>query len=120
MAEDKLPEPQDLEPFWDKTLRALLSLDQSFTEHNLHRSCQEEAIKNLGPLIVGSLGWKQLRGKCLDRWHLFTKAVDEVFGLTRQQLEDQFFALEPHQGESSAAFVMRVEVARRNVGVEAS
>jgi hypothetical protein len=79
-----------------------------------------KAIGNLGPLLVGSLGWQQLRGKDIDDWLKFQRAVEEVFGLTRQQLEDQFFTLEPAPGEAASAFLMRVEVARRNVGVDAS
>jgi hypothetical protein len=66
------------------------------------------------------MGWQQLRGRNLDDWLKFQRAVEEVFGLTRQQLEDQFFALEPAPDKASPAFVMRVEVARRNVGVDAS
>ena len=53
----------------------------------------------------------------MSDWSRFTKAVEEAFGLTRQQLEDQFFALGPQAGEGSAAFVVRAEVARRKLGV---
>ncbi len=118
LAENTLPEPADLEPFWDRTKRALLSLDQSFSETNLVMKCGGNAVANLGPLIIGAVGWQQIKGKHMSDWSRFTKAVEEAFGLTRQQLEDQFFALEPQAGEGSAAFVVRAEVARRKLGVD--
>ena len=84
LAEDTLPEPADLEPFWDRTKRALLSLDQSFSETNLVMKCGGGAIANLGPLIIGAVGWQQIKGKHKTYWNRFTKAVEEAFGLTRQ------------------------------------
>ncbi len=66
------------------------------------------------------MGWQQLKGKRIDDWCQFVRVMEDIFGLTRQQLEDQFFAIEPLAGETSPAFVMRVEVARRNAGVDVS
>ena len=83
LAEDTLPEPTDLGPFWEKTKRALLSLDQSFTEHELMLRCGPTAVQNLGPLIVGAMGWQQLKGRRVDDWPLFVRAVEDIFGLTR-------------------------------------
>ena len=44
LAEHKLPEPADLNPFWDRTKRALLSLDKSFAEPELYLRCGPDAI----------------------------------------------------------------------------
>ncbi len=54
----------------------------------------------------------------MDSWQKFMRCVEEAFGMTQQQLEDTFFALEPEQGEASAAFVMRVERERRSLGID--
>ena len=88
LADDTLLEPADLGPFWEKIKGALQSLDQSFTEHHLMLKCGPTAVQNLGPLIVGAMGWQQLKGKSIDDWPQFVRVVEENFGLTRQQLED--------------------------------
>lgn len=88
LAEEKLPEPTDLGPFWDRAKRALLSLDQSFSDRDLFMRAGPAAVNNLGPLLIGSMGWQQLKDMKLNDWAQFEAAVEGVFGLTRQQLED--------------------------------
>ncbi len=39
--------------------------------------------------------------------------MERVFGLTQQKKEDRYFAMYPEEGESSPAFVMRVERYRK-------
>ena len=46
------------------------------------------------------------------------KEVEEQFGLSRDQMEEQFFGMHPVAGESSAAFVLRVETARRRMNID--
>ena len=46
------------------------------------------------------------------------KEVEVVFGLSGEQLEENFFALERRRDESSAQFVLRIEMERRKLGVD--
>ena len=115
LAEESLPKCKDLRPFWDKVRRTLRSLDPSFTEHNLRTQLGATAIENLGPLFVGSAGWQQLSGKPFNNWDELEAAVEENFGMTQQQLMDQFFSMEPEEGERPSAFALGVEVLRRKL-----
>lgn len=42
--------------------------------------------------------------------------MEKEFGLSQDRLEDRFFTMRPEVGESSHAFVLRAEKARRNLG----
>ena len=53
----------------------------------------------------------------MDSWFSFTRETEAVFGLTEEQLEDEFFALTPQPGETSAAFVLRVELERKRLDI---
>lgn len=55
LADDALPEPADLTPFWGKVERALVSLDPSFGAMN--HLFREPHVQNLGPYILGAKGW---------------------------------------------------------------
>ena len=57
-----------------------------------------------------------MRGERLSSWGEFVQAVEREFGMTEEQREEKFLALEPKQGESSAQFVLRVERMRRAWG----
>lgn len=46
------------------------------------------------------------------------KEVEEVFGVTKDQLEEQFFGLTPKQQETSPEFVLRVEMERRRLNLD--
>jgi hypothetical protein len=51
-------------------------------------------------------------------WQAFVKEVEEQFGLSRDQMEEQFFGMHPSPGEASTAFVLRVENARRRMAID--
>jgi hypothetical protein len=51
-------------------------------------------------------------------WQMFVKEVEEQFGLSRDQMEEQFFGMHPVPGEVSTAFVLRVETARRRMAID--
>ncbi len=46
------------------------------------------------------------------------KEVEVVFGMSSEQLEERFFALEKRRDETSAQFVLRVEMERRMLGMD--
>lgn len=116
LAETTLPEPQDLGAFWGSVERALLSLDPTFRGYKF--DFREGHIDNLGPYILGAKGWAQLGNKSYRSWGMFEKEVEEVFGVTKDQMEEQFFALAPKPQESSPEFVLRIEMERRRLGVD--
>ena len=44
--------------------------------------------------------------------------MEEVFGVTKDQLEEQFFGLAPKPQETFPEFVLRVEMERRRLGMD--
>ena len=44
--------------------------------------------------------------------------MEEQFGLSRDQMEEQFFGMHPFKGETSTAFVLCVETARRRMAID--
>jgi hypothetical protein len=71
----------------------------------------------LGPYILGGRGWQQVSGP-FPSWQAFVKEVEEQFGLSRDQIEEQFFGMHPAVGETSTAFVLWVESVRRRMGID--
>lgn len=118
LAEAELPEPQDLGAFWGGVDRALMSLDPTFKDYRA--LFKEEHIANLGPYVLGAKGWAQLGNRGYRTWAQFEKEVEEVFGVTKDQMEEQFFALAPKLQETSPEFVLRVEMERRRLGIDKS
>ena len=55
LAEQELPDPQDLSAFWGGVERAVQLLDPSFKDFEV--MFREEHIANLGPYILGAKGW---------------------------------------------------------------
>ena len=55
LAEQELPDPQDLSAFWGGVERAIQSLDPSFKDFEVLFG--EEHIAHLGPYILGARGW---------------------------------------------------------------
>ncbi len=64
---------------------------------------------HFGPHVLGFLGWQQVAAKQPKNWHALMKEVEVVFGMSREQLEERFFALEKHRDESSAQFVKTLD-----------
>jgi hypothetical protein len=58
--------------------------------------------------------------KLYSTWARFVKEVEEIFGVTTDQLEEQFFALTPSPQETSPSFVLRVETERRRLNIDRS
>lgn len=44
--------------------------------------------------------------------------MEEIFGVTKDQMEEQFFALAPKPQETSPEFVLRVEMERRRLNID--
>ncbi len=64
---------------------------------------------HFGPHVLGFLGWQQVAAKQPKNWHTLMKEVKVVFGISREQLEERFFALEKRRDESSAQFVKTLD-----------
>ncbi len=118
LADTVLPAPADLRAFWQKTTAAIKSIDPSFGSFELDFTFDH--VQSFGPHVLGFAGWQQVASRGCRTWAQFVKEVELVFGLSSEQLEEQFFALEKRRDESSAAFVMRVEMERRRLGMEKS
>ena len=60
LADNDLPDPDDLSAWWIKVERALMSIDASFTWEALHDPAQfgADEVAVLGPHIVGARGWQ--------------------------------------------------------------
>lgn len=99
----------DLGPFWIAVEAAVESLDASIQLGDL----LFRDIAVLGPLILGPVGWSQVDTTRIHDWVSFKMAVEEVFGLSQDQLVEKFYALSPFAGEQPAKFVMRVETERK-------
>jgi hypothetical protein len=61
-----------------------------------------------------------LGNKVYRTWAKFVKEVEDIFGITHDQLEEQFFALAPKPQETSPSFVLRVETERRRLDIDKS
>jgi hypothetical protein len=75
-------------------------------------------VATFGPVLLGVLGWQQLSGRTFASWSSFKRIVEELFGQTEEQLEEAFFSLRPNVGETSARFVLRVEMERKRLGID--
>ena len=74
-------------------------------------------IAQLGPFVLGDTAW-QLFGRVYFRdWDTFKECVKARYGLTKDQLEDVFFNMQPASGEDAAAFVLQVEDTHTSLGV---
>ncbi len=73
---------------------------------------------HFGPHVLGFLGWQQVAAKPPKNWHALMTEVEVVFGISSEQLEERFFALEKRRDESSAQFVLRVEMERRMLAMD--
>jgi hypothetical protein len=62
---------------------------------------------------LGARGWQQVKDKYFHDFASFKKEVELVFGLTKEQMEEKFFAMAPGPGETDASFILRVETERR-------
>lgn len=56
----------------------------------------------------------------MANWETFKLAVEDVFGLSEDQLVGKFYTLSPIPGESTARFVMRVEAERKARNIQAT
>ena len=45
--------------------------------------------------------------------------MDNEFGLSREELEARFYAMDRKNGELSHSFIIRIEQSRRGIGVSA-
>jgi hypothetical protein len=86
LAEEELPEAQDLGAFWSKVRRAIYSLDPSFNDFELKFTSQH--IATFGPYLLGARGWQQMGGKQFANWERFVAEVEDIFGMTADQLEE--------------------------------
>ena len=87
-----------------------------------------ELVDRVGPFVVGAPGSGQLTrpapparwgqpdphvAATKTAWSALKEAVDSVFGMTKAQHEDQFYAMQLTKGERGAQFVLRVQEAKR-------
>lgn len=100
-----MPVQQDLQQFWTKCERAIDGLSTSFGPDDLTTT----HIFKLGPLVLGSTAWEVVKEAPFTDWRSFKTAVEQHFGLTRQQLEDAFFGMTPAVNENPDNFILRVE-----------
>jgi hypothetical protein len=115
LAEEFIPPPQDLRAFWARVATAIKSLDPSFAQFEGQFDAQH--VQNFGPHVLGFVGWQQVSHKMPRTWHDLRREADICFGLTKEQMEEQFFSLKKEAGESAAAFIVRVDLERRKLDV---
>ena len=92
-----------------------------------------ELVDRVGPFVGGAPGWGQLTRPALPArwgqpdphvaatktaWSALKEAVDSVFGMTKLQREDRFYAMQPTKGERGAQFVLRVQEAKRRLNLD--
>jgi hypothetical protein len=88
--------------------RAIKALAPHIHAHDLGRT----QISVLAPLMLGFTAWEAVRDSAFGDWSSFKRIVEEKFGLTRQQLEDAFFAMTMDPSETADDFILRVEEKR--------
>ena len=75
-------------------------------------------IVQLGLFILGDTTWQLFGGAYFRDWDTFKEFVKARYGLTKDQLEDAFFNMQPASGEDVAAFVLQVEDMHASLGMD--
>ena len=75
-------------------------------------------IAQLGPFVLGDTTWQLFGGAYFRDWDMFTECVEARYGLTKDQLEDAFFNMQPASGEDADAFVLWVEDTHASLGMD--
>jgi hypothetical protein len=112
LAEEELPEPEDLSGFWLRAEGAVRSLHLSLDDLN---KLGEAHMRQLAPVLLGARGWLHYQRTTFYNWNHFKGQVSNDFGLSEAQLNARFFGMYPKEGEASANFVLRVEQQRRQL-----
>jgi predicted Zn-dependent protease len=102
------PARQDLSIVWAAAERAIRSLGP----HIEPQSFSQAHIQHLGPVLLGEMIWSEFSDRSFISWVQFKESVDLKYGLTRSELLDAFYEMSPGEGETEAAFVLRVEKLR--------
>ena len=104
---------QDLPPFWCCARDACLALGPQIDPvvfGAVH-------IERIAPVILGEPVWNLLENGLYAHWEDFVVAVEEAYGLTREQCIEGFFEMRPTAGEATHQFWLRVEAQHTRLGI---
>ena len=68
--------------------------------------------------MLGDTAWQLFGGVYFRDWDTFNECVEARYGLTKDQLEDVFFNMQPASGEDATAFVLCVEDTCASLGMD--